>query len=499
MDNKDLLKKFEERYEVLNERREKIHADIVMDKTENEEQYLAYEEAAKRNMEAASVLNPKLHMIYEEEKSLNEQLDILDKEIVKIASDVVKNIKENTAEVEKKISVQEKHIEDLENEITKMQEEVVALKDSQEYKSGDEETHLKVEDMEDMIKTKAKRKEKLSKSVESLKAEVLELNKQIDDYLDRYNIEDVDISKSNVETENKKDVEVEENNENNENKENKEKEENEEKSPKSKVAKKTSYMQGGIPAFEGEHENESSQEEKNKEENEEKDYKALKKDFNELYKKAKSKAPLTAEDYKKLAEIMKDKENYDKLGITTGVIFNKSKVIFKAMAKSATITGPTLRNARDLLGMKIEPASEKNGMVSTDSIRSWSGLKNLSKDTHVKIASEKLFEEVIKLDRESLTDEQKNVWDNAKRHVEEFGLLKNSLDAYNEVVEDRKQPRSYNAVKKLDAAKEEKEEVVSNVEVKENKSLDLSDKVNDVIEDVPKKSTEDITLNKEEI
>ena len=81
MDNKELLKKFEERYEVINQRREKIHEDIIIDREDNEEQYLAYEEAAKRNKEAASVLNPRLHTMYEEESSLDEQLDILDNEI----------------------------------------------------------------------------------------------------------------------------------------------------------------------------------------------------------------------------------------------------------------------------------------------------------------------------------------------------------------------------------------------------------------------------------
>lgn len=480
MDNKELLKKFEERYEVINQRREKIHEDIIIDREDNEEQYLAYEEAAKRNKEAASVLNPRLHTMYEEESSLDEQLDILDNEIVKIASDVVKEIKVNVSEVERKIAAYEKHIEELENEITNMQGEVAKLKDSEEYKSGDEETLLKVEDMEDMIKTKTSRKEKIAKSIGSLKPEIEDLNKQIEDYMDKYAIEETSAPEVNNDNETNKDKE-----------EIKPEEKSEERKQKNGVSKEDQDV------VYGQEDKSESKDEQNNKLDEEKDYKALKKDFDSLYKKAKSKVPLNTEDYKKLAEIMQDKENYDKLGITTGVIFNKSKVIFKAMARSATITGPTLRNARDLLDMRIEPANERNGMISTDSIRSWSGLKKLSNNTNVKIASEKLFEEVIKLDRESLTDEQKGVWDNAKRHVEEFALLKSSLNAYSEVVEDRSNGKDYkDNVKKLDAAKDT---VEPSVDVVENKTLDLSSKVNDVIEDIPKKTIEDKTIDKEEI
>ncbi len=55
-------------------------------------------------------------------------------------------------------------------------------------------------------------------------------------------------------------------------------------------------------------------------------------EFDGLCYKAK-KGNLKDEEFDRLVQIMKDPTSYDKLGITTGIIFNKSRAIFKALEK----------------------------------------------------------------------------------------------------------------------------------------------------------------------
>lgn len=457
MDKKELLIKFEERYEEIRVKRDRLYGDIVIGKNEDKERFVAYEEAAKRNKEAAEIFDNDLHKMYEEEEKYSNQLDVLDDEIKKIAIDVIKELKEQVNELNKSIELKEKHIEVLNNEIKQMEDEIKSLKDSETYKSGDEETVLKVEDLEAVLNAKIARRDDLTKKLDSVKKEIANIDKEIGNYMDKYDIEESDIdATSNTE---------------------KEKEDKDKEETKNNKGKGSKFVVN--PSL-NEEENKDKKEETKKEET-----KALKEEFNILYKKAKSKEPLNDKEYKRLVEIMQDKDNWDKLKITTGVIFNKSKVILKALSRTATITAPTVRNVREKLGMKIEKATEKNGMMSTDSIRSWSGLKELAENTDTKVASEKLFEDVVKMDRATLTEEQQEVWDNAKRHLDEFNGLKSVLNTYSGVVETRKKERmdkinnflSAEEVKKLDAPEE-------NVKTEVKKEgLDLSGMVEPVGEE----------------
>lgn len=475
MDKKELLTKFEERYEEIRARRDEVHGNIESGKDSNNERFVAYEEAAKRNKEAAEILDNDLHKVYEEQDKLTEQLDVLNKEVKSIATDIVKEMKVQSEELNKSIEIKEKHIEVLNNEIKQMEDEINSLKDSEEYKSGDEETVIKVEDLEAVLSAKISRRDDLTKKIKKVKKEVKNIDKEVEEYIEKYDIEDVDIAK----VESKEQTETE--------KEDKETEkENKNKGKASKIV---------VTPISSEEESKDK-----KEETKEDETKALKEEFNALYKKAKSKEPLSSKEYNRLVEIMQDKENYKKLNITTGVIFNKSKVILKALSRTATITAPTVRNVREKLGMKIEKATEKNGMMSTDSIRSWSGLKELAENTDTKVASEKLFEDVVKMDRATLTEEQQEVWDNAKRHLDEFNGLKSVLNTYSDVVETRKKERmdkinnflSVEDVKALDSAEENvKTEVAKD-------GLDLSGLVEPVGQENEVKAKSEVEQTREE-
>ena len=56
--------------------------------------------------------------------------------------------------------------------------------------------------------------------------------------------------------------------------------------------------------------------------------------FNQIYKKI-SKGTITDKEIDALAEVLSDKDNYDKYGITTGIVFNKAKKILKCQGKNS--------------------------------------------------------------------------------------------------------------------------------------------------------------------
>lgn len=171
-----------------------------------------------------------------------------------------------------------------------------------------------------------------------------------------------------------------------------------------------------------------------------------KKEFDELYVKAK-KGTLTQEEFYKLAEIMQDEKSYDKLGITTGRIFNKSKKVLKAMARMTASTAKTAILSRERLGLAAEDASKENGYLSTSSLWNWKGIKELIDNPEQKIASEELFKKITALDRDTLGPGEQEVWDRAQEHLNKFGSLRGCLATYSNVVRARTTSKGKDDVK----------------------------------------------------
>ena len=69
-------------------------------------------------------------------------------------------------------------------------------------------------------------------------------------------------------------------------------------------------------------------------------------------------------------------------------------------------------------------------------------LKDLIKNPGKKITAEETYKQVIGKDRDSLTDEDKALYDSAEKYVQDFATLRGVLNAYNQVTQDRKKTRS---------------------------------------------------------
>lgn len=213
-------------------------------------------------------------------------------------------------------------------------------------------------------------------------------------------------------------------------------------------------------------------------------------EFNELYGKIR-KGTLTSKDFENLAEIMKDPASYDKFRISTGPIFNKSKLILKAMAKMVGDTNTLSKEARIKLGLAVEQANEDNGLMSRHELMEWKGLKELVANPDKKIAAEEQFKKVVAMDRETLTKEQQEVWDKAQAHLNKYSALRGALAAYSVVSKQRSQKRN-SWFRGTNSKKVQELAPASSLSATASHSgIDLSNQVNSVIDEssIPPKAS----------
>lgn len=330
----------------------------------------------------------------------------------------VKQMDEQIASLESEVTDLTKQYEQMMKDIREKDKEILDLKASEAYKNKDKDTLLKVENLEKELQDKVIEKNRVVERLAAIRKRLNDMKKQL---VEQYGDEVLNYPKDEVITANTqvKSPSVADNGN------------NEQKAPATskKNAQKSQpvvYAQPNRVSITEQPKTESEKEEKTESKID------PKQEFDDLYAKARN-GNLTEQDFARLAEIMQDTENYDKLGITTGIVFNKSKVILKAMAKVAADTKKTARLSRDELRIEVKNASEENGYLATSEIKSWKGLKTLMKNPDKKIASEEVFRKVLALDRATLTDEQKVIWDKAQSHMTKFGQLKNCLNAYEQV------------------------------------------------------------------
>lgn len=320
-----LLEEIEKRTkEISNELEQKIK-DIQM-----HEQYEEYDviESAEERQERF----PELYQMHEALEKLEARKDILLRECATKATEVAKGITEKIEKLEKNIDMYEEKINNMMEEIQAINREIEELKQTEEYKAGDEATLLKVEQLELELKEKIVLKNKEVKQLADVRKQIKQLEKEKNDLVEQYGeiilektvenelqVEENSQEKTmQNELQQKKEEAVEEVSEQAE----KEVKNNEQPKQKSRVINARGVQVA--PTVQ-----EVVKEEKNEEKEEKKD---PKEEFDELCKKAKE-GTLDDKEFDKLVDIMKQPKNYDEFGITTGIIFNKSRGIFRTLEK----------------------------------------------------------------------------------------------------------------------------------------------------------------------
>lgn len=463
MDRKE-LQELENKGKELKAKQDELKNEIIND--DNLEKYNSIETDEEKKKEF-----PELFAKHQKLAELDAEKDALIDACVKKAEELVKVINEKVQKIEKKVEMLSKEEQEALDEIKQKDTELNELKESDEYKNGDEAAVIKAEKLEIELKAKVLWKNTLVDKITQVRKEIKNLQKGLNELVEGYG-EEILVNEE-PETPEQPQHPTEEGQEQSPTVENEEnqpetEEQQEQQQQEQQEQQQTtsgqnprrerqgrhnsagnSYTNSGVasPIFQQESRNsqqgqetQGQTQEQPKEEksiSEEHTTTAMKVEFKDIYSRAK-KGKLTEHDYNRLVEIMKDPNKYDELGITTGIIFNKSRVILKAMANLVSNTKATATESREKLGLRVETANKENGYISTASITEWSGLKAMLENPERKIASEALFERIVVLyDREELSDERKEVWDKAQDHLSKFKELREVLEVYGEVTKQR--------------------------------------------------------------
>lgn len=394
--NRETLEGFQARYvELANEYMEIDNKWMgEFEGTTEYHEYMSLKEQAESSPSYQVILEDKYSEWLDLEKKKEElykKIAAYDQAIRDTVVKVYEELLQSIASLEAKLKTNREYIEKLEQEIKEQQEKIDSIKASEAYKNGDEQTLLEVESLEKHLATTIADKEEkesrlntFTEKIESLKKEKEALEEEFPETLRTKLAEQEDIEAS---AEEKNGVENEE--------------VDKEEEPKKTTRTRGNNGAGAVanPTTSGQ----AAPEEQPKDE---------KVEFNELFARAKS-GKASKEDLDRLVTIMQEPENYEKYGITTGVIFNKSKTILTAIGRSVDARG----------------------------IRSWKDLKNIMENPEVATKKEEELRAIVAKDRASLTEEEQAAWDRADADLKRYSALRTSLATYKEVSRERVQRR----------------------------------------------------------
>ena len=403
------------------------------------------EETVKKVQELDAILNKKVMeriALADGVKSKRKEIDELEQEIQAYINEGKEKYKELENKIKEAKEAQIKRYDeyvklmaDYDKEYESKLAEIASLKNSKEYKDGDEEAIKKVEqlqaELEEIDNKRSEAGKNLNEKAKETNGILKDLEKQKEMLVEQYgkDIISSEPENSTVNHETKSDNREQDVGETVQAADGENKDQSDTESGKNtrdnkninRVRSGASNVAVSSPAAEREDD-------------------ISKELFKELYAKAKS-GELNQKDFEKLAKIMQDPSKYEEYGITTGKVFNKAKVIFKAMGARATKNANTIKLCEEKFGIKYEKASRENGLLNASELKNWKGLQTLIENPDTKIASEELFKQVVQKDRESLSDEEKVVWDAAKERLGRFEAMRCSLEAYRSVTKEREQTK----------------------------------------------------------
>ena len=406
MDNKQKLEELEKEKRKLEDELRGIAVDIE-EKPQNAEYMDASEEERKEKY-------PELVELYQRQAEISSKYDALIEEIDSLEETIEKERiaegKEKYEKIEQDIAKKEKEIESTQEqvkvamqEIQAINKEIVALKATDEYKDGDEETLDKVKELESELEAKVIDKNKIVKSLKDMRTEINKLNEEKAKLVEEYGeeiipkveepvVENIEEQQSEEITEKEQDISKQA-----EDMEDKEKTSKPEKPKVAREKKNTNGFAVGQNLADVEPKSRYALIGNNAvivEKTEEQQEIDEKMEFEELFIKAKD-GRLTDGEFTNFIEILKQPKKYDELGITTGIIFNKSRRIFRALEKN-------IGNI-DELSIEVKAAFAKELVGETD--------------------GKELLDKIAKMEKDGLTEDQQSLLDKVKSTLSKQELL----------------------------------------------------------------------------
>lgn len=163
--------------------------------------------------------------------------------------------------------------------------------------------------------------------------------------------------------------------------------------------------------------------------------------FNELYSKL-TKGTINDKELDALTDVLADKDNYDKYGITTGMIFNKARKILKYKGgKTFNDIEKFLKNSNAFSKeISFDPSIEKKDKVySHDILNSWKDVQDEIAFSDVSFSVETYINKIEKYkeDGNELDEKQQRIYQEAMNIKSNLSNYRKALDTNAEVVMER--------------------------------------------------------------
>ena len=401
MDTRMMLENLEKRYAELKEEHDNMNPEDI-------KAYLSYasmDEAVRKEM-----MNPDVYekcVRHEELETVT--IPAFEKEVSKLALELVQTLTEQVAEVKEKIAQKEKLLEGLSKEIDDKKARIAEFEGKPDFDKN-EEAKFEVEKLKAELSGLEPLRENKQRELSEQKVELGKAETELEENKEKYNIV---MSYSRGKSRGDEDPSK--------------KGKDEDSSKKEKDDDKSKGGSSGVGGT-GTPETEKKLTEKEK--------------FDGIYSKIKSGKELKDEEVDVLLAIMSDKSKYNEYDITSGVIFNKSRKIFKSLARKQKEESIALKaEARGVFDEKPMKANEKLNVIRDENISSWDELKAIGKDTERLTVSERYFKRLMEKKRDLLEENQQNVFDKLPKLVGRMNKLKMALAAYTEVAHERKSER----------------------------------------------------------
>lgn len=174
--------------------------------------------------------------------------------------------------------------------------------------------------------------------------------------------------------------------------------------------------------------------------------------FNQLYKKL-SRGTISNNELDALTKVLENKENYDKYGITTGLVFNKARRILKFQGSNMfnNIDG-FLKNSYEFSeSIRFSTQIENENVLNHDILNSWKNISDEKVFENSKFSVEEYIAQIekYKSDGNELNEKQEQIYKEAMNVKEKLLNYKNAVKSNIEVTKQRGISNSfiYNAFK----------------------------------------------------
>lgn len=368
------LENLAKEYEEIKERHTKSHEAFTAFKNNNKEFWEVRKDDEKSSAEEYKEVKAEYDELMKESREVRRKRSYLERKITDLASDAFQDITEEVIALQDSIEENKKQIENCDKAIKDAEESLLEYEDDEEF----------CKQVKANIELAKDSKQSLEKALKDKEDKLKALNLSADELLKKYGRIITRQTRKKETSEKVEETDTPEQKKDEKKEEEKKKDEDTKKQPK----QNSNYTPSeAVPATAVDDKSTPSD-----------DKEDLIKEVRGLEYKAKTDR-LKPGDAERIAEIMQDPKQFEKLGITTGLFNNKGKTFLKAIAKDTVAkSAATIRNIQKALpdsDIKYKPENGED-VISLNVLGDWGmGIKKVLSHPGAVFDSEEYFEKIL--------------------------------------------------------------------------------------------------------